>query len=136
MQCSYTDSYKVISVEHSRKVFGLTIKLSDKSELVLKLSTTVCVRNGITSLRVSRWTRCYLVPVWYCYAWPGKPREKLEYSLTYMFLSVLYAWVTNLTMCTWHGLKKPSFTVSPILYLLIFIATCQGKSTHYTYTLD
>ena len=31
------------------------------------------------------------------------------------------------------GAKKLLFTVSPTLYLLMFIATCQGKFTHYTY---
>ena len=30
------------------------------------------------------------------------------------------------------GAKKLLFTVSPILYLLMFIATCQGKFTHYS----
>ena len=36
----------------------------------------------------------------------------------------------------YQGLKKLLFTVSPTLYLLMFIATCQGKFTHYSYLLD
>ena len=55
------------------------------------------------------------------------------YTMVYNLhcLCIVYAY-TYFCFRFAQGLKKLLYTVSPILYLLMFIATCQGKFTHYT----
>ena len=47
-----------------------------------------------------------------------------------------FQWPLSAGAVAMTGAKKLLFTVSPTLYLLMFIAIRQGKFTHYSYLLD